>query len=74
MDQKKIDRINELARKSKTPEGLTPEEQAERQVLREEYIKAFRANLKQQLDRTVIVEPDGTRHKLARKENQTPKS
>ena len=34
MDQKKIDRINELARKSKTPEGLTAAEQAERQALR----------------------------------------
>lgn len=30
MEQAKIDRINELARKAKTPEGLTPEETAER--------------------------------------------
>ena len=29
MEQKKIDRINELAHKAKTPEGLTPEETAE---------------------------------------------
>ena len=29
MDQKKIDRINELARKSRTAEGLTEEEKAE---------------------------------------------
>ena len=29
MNQKKLDRINELARKAKTPEGLTPEELAE---------------------------------------------
>ena len=33
MEQKKIDRINELARKAKTPEGLTPEETAERDVV-----------------------------------------
>ena len=26
MEQKKIERINELARKAKTPQGLTPEE------------------------------------------------
>lgn len=72
MEQKKIDRINELARKSKTPEGLTPAEQAERQALREEYIQAFRKNLKQQLDHTTIVEPDGTRHKLAPKSGKKP--
>ena len=40
MDQVKIDRINELARKAKTPQGLTPEEQAERDMLRREYIDA----------------------------------
>ena len=74
MDQKKIDPINELARKSKTPEGLTATEQAERQALRQEYIQEFRANLKQQLDATVIVEPDGTRRKLAPKAGQKPKS
>ena len=28
MEQAKIDRINELARKAKSPEGLTPEETA----------------------------------------------
>lgn len=71
MDQKKIDRINELARKSKTTEGLTEAEAAERQQLRAEYVQAFRASLKQQLDHTVIVEPDGTRHGLAHKKRQT---
>lgn len=30
MDQKQIDRINELARKAKTPEGLTEWEEQER--------------------------------------------
>ena len=33
MDQKQIDRINELARKSRTPEGLTEWEQAEQAAL-----------------------------------------
>ena len=67
MEQEKIDRINSLAKKAKTPEGLTPEETAERDALRTEYIAAFRANLESQLENTVIVEPDGTRHKLHKK-------
>ena len=45
MEQKKIDRINELARKAKGPEGLTPAETAERDALRQEYVAAVRASL-----------------------------
>ena len=44
-----IDRINELARKSKA-EGLTEEEKAEQAKLRQEYIAAVRLNLRTQLD------------------------
>ena len=40
MDQKQIDRINELARKAKSPEGLTEWEAAERAALRREYVDA----------------------------------
>lgn len=68
MKQEKIDRINELARKAKTPEGLTPAEEDERAALRLEYVAAFRKNLVAQLENTVIVEPDGTEHRLPRKE------
>ena len=68
MKQEKIDRINELARKAKTPEGLTQAEQDERAALRLEYVAAFRKNLVAQLENTVIVEPDGTKHRLHRKE------
>ena len=60
MEQSKIDRINELARKSKT-EGLTPEEAREQKVLREEYIEAYRRSLRGILDNTVIQYPDGHR-------------
>lgn len=67
MEQHKIDRINALAQKAKSPEGLTPEETAERAVLRAEYVAAFKANLVSQLDSTVILEPDGTRHPLKKK-------
>lgn len=45
MEKEKIDRINELGRIAKERE-LTPEETEERQALREEYIKFFRATLR----------------------------
>ena len=67
MEQKKIERINELARKAKTPQGLTPEETEERAALRKEYIASVRANLMGQLNNTVIQYPDGSRKKLERK-------
>ena len=67
MDQAKIDRINELARKSRTEAGLTPEEKTEQAALRQEYLAAIRANLTAQLDSTVIQDPDGTRKKLKKR-------
>lgn len=70
MDQKKIDRINEFARRVKAGEALTPEELAERDALRKEYIASVKASLTGQLDSTYIVEPDGTKHKLPRRDNQ----
>ncbi len=68
MDQEKIDRINALARKSRTPEGLTAAEKAEQAALRAEYVAAVRKNLEAQLDAAEIVEPDGTRHALTKKQ------
>ena len=62
-----ITRINELARKAKTT-GLTPEELQERDRLRRIYIDSVKANLVGQLENTYIVEPDGTKKKLSRKE------
>ncbi|MGN0659707.1 MAG: DUF896 domain-containing protein [Emergencia sp.] len=56
--QEKIDRINALARKSRTSEGLTPEEKEEQQALRREYIDAFKANLRAQLDNIEFVEKE----------------
>jgi len=67
MEQSKIDRINELARKAKTPEGLTPEELAERDVLRREYIASYKRSLTAQLDNTYIQYPDGSKKKLEKK-------
>ena len=67
MDRKKIDRINELARRVKAGETLTAEELAERDVLRREYIDSVKASLTGQLDNTYLVDPDGTQHKLEKK-------
>ena len=67
MEQSKIDRINEFARRVKAGETLTTEEQAERAALRREYIDGVKANLAAQLDSTYLVEPDGTKHKLPKK-------
>ncbi|HIV13740.1 MAG: DUF896 domain-containing protein [Clostridiales bacterium] len=59
MEQEKIDRINQLARKSKA-EGLTEEEKAEQRKLRQEFIASVRMNLRAQLDNIDIQEKDGT--------------
>ena len=59
MDEKKIARINELYRKSKA-EGLTNDELLEQKRLREEYIAAFRNNLRGTLESIKIQNPDGS--------------
>ncbi len=71
MEQRKIDRINELARKSKTPEGLTEEEKAEQANLRLEYINSYKASLISQLENTYIVDEKGIKRKLERKNAET---
>ena len=62
-----IARINELARKAKSPEGLTTEELAERDKLRRIYIDSVKANLVGHLENTAVVRPDGTKEKLIHK-------
>ena len=67
MEQKKIDRINELARKAKSPEGLTEWEEAERAALRREYVDSVLGSLRGQLDNTYIVDEKGQKRKLKKK-------
>lgn len=67
MNQEKIDRINELARKAKTPQGLTEAETAERAVLRREYIDSVLGSLKGQLDNTYLVDEHGNKEKLKKR-------
>ena len=58
MDEQKVKRINELYRKSKA-EGLTDAEKKEQKILRQEYIDAFKRNLRSQLN-IDVEEKDGT--------------
>ena len=68
MEQAKIDRINQLARKSRTPEGLSEQEKTEQAALRREYIDAFKSSLRVQLDHTQVIGPDGGRRPLEKKQ------
>jgi len=65
--QEQIDRINALARKSKTPEGLTDAERDEQKMLRELYVASFRESLVGQLESTYIVDKFGNKRKIQRK-------
>ena len=64
--EEKITRINELYRKSKV-EGLTEEELKEQQILRKDYIDAFKRNLRGQLENISIKEEDGSVTNLGEK-------
>lgn len=66
MEQKKLDRINELSRASKVRE-LTSAEKEEQATLRKEYITLFHNNLRGQLENIRIVEPDGSVHAIKEK-------
>ena len=66
MEQKKIDRINELAHLAKERE-LTPEELAERDVLRKEYIAEWRQSTISLLENTYLVDEKGNKTKLGGK-------
>ena len=60
MEQKKLDRINELAHKSKA-EGLTIEEKEEQAVLRKEFLADIRADLKSTLETIEFVDEDSSK-------------
>lgn len=73
MKQEQIERINELARKSKTT-GLTPEEKEEQKKIRAEYIASVRMNLRTQLDNINIQEKDGSIVNLGEKYGKKKKT
>ena len=66
MEQKKLDRINELARLKKE-RALTEAEAAEQAQLRQEYIAEWRESTIALLENTYIQTPDGKKHKLQKR-------
>ncbi len=67
MDKKMIERINALAKKSRE-EGLTEEEKQEQANLRAQYIAAFRAGTEQTLQSVRLVDKDGNKTPLSKKQ------
>lgn len=57
MEKEKIDRINELSKKSRE-EGLTDAEKEEQAALRQEYLAAIRANFRSTLDSIEITDKE----------------
>ncbi len=68
MNKEKINRINELAKKSKIT-GLTPEEKEEQTRLRNEYISNVRSNFVKSIENMVVIDEDGNKRKITKKVN-----
>ncbi len=68
MEQKDIDRINELSRLARARE-LTADEQAERERLRRAYVEAVKASLTAQLERTYMLDEQGNKVPLKKKKD-----
>lgn len=58
ISDKKLQRINELAKKAKE-EGLTLKEQQEQKKLRQEYLQGFRQSFKNQIENVTVLDPEG---------------
>jgi uncharacterized protein YnzC (UPF0291/DUF896 family) len=59
LSQEKIDRINELSKKSKTA-GLSIEEAKEQTKLRQEYLTSFRSSMRETIENVSVIDPEGT--------------
>lgn len=66
MEKEKIDRINELYRKSKA-EGLTEKEKKEQDLLRKQFVADVKGNLVAQLNNIDMVNEDGSVENLGEK-------
>ena len=63
-EKSRTEKLNEYAARVKAGEVLTPEEIADRDRLRQEFLAEFRKNFRSQLDNTVVQYPDGTKKPL----------
>lgn len=66
MTDEKINRINELYRKSQA-EGLTEDEKKEQAILRKEFVASVKSNLRSQLNNINMVNEDGSIENLGEK-------
>lgn len=66
MTDEKINRINELYRKSQA-EGLTEDEKKEQAILRKEFVASVKSNLRSQLNNIDMVNEDGSIENLGEK-------
>lgn len=59
MSEKKLARINDLAKKAKTEDGLTKKEKAEQDTLRKEYLQNIRSSFTNQITTMTVIDPEG---------------
>lgn len=59
LENAKMMRLNELAKKKKAGVALTPAEVSEQEALRQEYLAVFRSGMRQTIENTKVIDPDG---------------
>ena len=67
MEKSKLERIGQLSRKQRSV-GLTQEETKEQATLRQEYLAAIRQDLTGTLNNTYIVDHNGNKRKIQRRD------
>ena len=70
MEQKKLDRINELAKKQKAG-TLNDDEKKEQAMLRREYVESYKRSLVAQLENTYYIDDKGNKRKVTKKDEKT---
>lgn len=58
LSKDKLERINELSRKSKST-GLSIEEAKEQTQLRKEYLSSFRSSMRETIENVKVIDPEG---------------